>query len=164
MQEFSFLEVALQYCSTSPANLTIALQLASDSATRAREQGDEVRAREYLDMALQAVTATEHFVHAEAPEFHSLIALNCYMPRGEWRQAIVKLRDAIIYCPQCSAENFYDINALKASGGDPGACWSCQSKLILPPRLKLGDEIVMLNYNTYLYPHHIDPDRRYDFS
>ena len=83
---------------------------------------------------------------------------------SEWRQALIHLRDTIIYCPQCSAENFYDIEQLKAAGGDPGDCWACQSDLRLPPRLKLDDEVVMLNFNTYLYPHHVDPNRRYDFS
>ncbi|HQE93934.1 MAG TPA: protein kinase [Anaerolineae bacterium] len=83
---------------------------------------------------------------------------------SEWRKALVQLRDTIIYCPQCSAENFYDIAALKASGGKPGVCWSCGSDLVLPPRLRVGDAVVMLNYNTKLYPHHVDPDRMYDFS
>ena len=83
---------------------------------------------------------------------------------SEWRKALVRLRDAIIYCPQCSAENFYDIEVLKASGGHPGTCWSCDSDLVLPPRLRIGDAVVMLNYNTKLYPHHIDPDKMYDFS
>lgn len=83
---------------------------------------------------------------------------------SEWRKALVSLRDAIIYCPQCSAENFYDIAMLKAANGSPGICWSCNSDLLLPPRLKLGDDIVMLNYNTKLYPHHVDPDKLYDFS
>jgi len=83
---------------------------------------------------------------------------------SEWRKALVNLRDTIIYCAQCSAENFYDLAALKASGGKPGTCWSCKSDLALPPRLRVGDAVVMLNYNTRLYPHHIDSDKAYDFS
>ena len=82
----------------------------------------------------------------------------------EWRKALVNLRDTIIYCAQCSAENFYDLAALKASGGKPGTCWSCKNDLALPPRLRVGDAVVMLNYNTRLYPHHVDPDKAYDFS
>jgi hypothetical protein len=27
---------------------------------------------------------------------------------NEWRDALVRLRDAILYCPDCKAENFYD--------------------------------------------------------
>jgi len=83
---------------------------------------------------------------------------------SEWRKALANLRDTIIYCAQCSAENFYDLAALKAAGGKPGTCWSCHSDLSLPPRLRVGDAVVMLNYNTRLYPHHVDPDRAYDFS
>ncbi len=89
---------------------------------------------------------------------------NSRIRESEWRKALVNLRDAIIYCAQCSAENFYDIAALKATGGKPGGCWSCGSELVLPPRLRVGDAIIMLNYNTKLYPHHVDPDRMYDFS
>jgi len=81
----------------------------------------------------------------------------------EWRKVLVQLRDTIIYCPQCSAENFYDLSTLKSTGR-PGTCWSCHGDLALPPRLKVGDSVIMLNYNTKLYPHHVDPDRRYDFS
>jgi len=83
---------------------------------------------------------------------------------SEWRAAMVKMRDAIIYCPQCGAENFYDVTALRKSGGKPGTCWSCGSNLMLPPRIRVGNSIVMLNWDTKLYPHHIDPDRLYDFS
>jgi len=83
---------------------------------------------------------------------------------SEWRAAMVQLRDAIIYCPHCGAENFYDVARLKASGGHPGTCWSCNGNLVLPPRIRIDDDIVMLNWDTKLYPHHIDPDRMYDFT
>lgn len=83
---------------------------------------------------------------------------------SEWRAAMIRLRDAIIYCPQCGAENFYDVGKLKASGGKPGKCWDCGSDLMLPPRIRIGDSIVMLNYDTKLYRHHIDNDHLYDFE
>jgi len=83
---------------------------------------------------------------------------------SEWRKALVTMRDTIIYCPKCSAENFYDLAGLKATGGKPGACWACSSDLALPPRLRVGESVIMLNYNTKLYPHHIDPDKLYDFT
>ncbi len=91
-------------------------------------------------------------------------AYNGRVRESAWRKALVQLRDAIIYCPQCSVENFYDMASLKASGGKPGTCWSCGSELVLPPRLRIGDAIIMLNYDTRLYPHHVDPGRMYDFS
>ncbi|MBN2003410.1 MAG: protein kinase [Anaerolineae bacterium] len=82
---------------------------------------------------------------------------------SEWRKALVALRDTIIYCAQCGSENFYDLAVLKSTG-TPGVCWSCKTPLTLPPRLRMGDDVTMLNYNTRLYVHHVDPDRLYDFS
>ena len=83
---------------------------------------------------------------------------------SEWRGAMVRLRDTIFYCPHCSLENFYDADALKARGGRPGLCWSCATELRLPPRIRIGESVVMLNYDTQLFPHHIDDQKMYDFS
>ena len=83
---------------------------------------------------------------------------------SEWRATCVRLRDTITYCPYCYLENFYDGEALKASGGKPAPCWSCKIELRLPPRIRIGKSVVMLNYNTQLFPHHIDDARMYDFS
>jgi eukaryotic-like serine/threonine-protein kinase len=83
---------------------------------------------------------------------------------SEWRAAMIQLRDSIFYCPYCSLENFYDADKLKASGGNPGLCWSCAAQLALPPRIRIGEHVVMLNQDTKLFPHHTDDDRLYDFS
>jgi eukaryotic-like serine/threonine-protein kinase len=83
---------------------------------------------------------------------------------SEWRATLAQLIDAIHYCGACGAENFYDLDALRASGGQPGACWSCRQALRLPFRLRLGRELVMLNHDTRLFAHHLDPQRRYDYS
>jgi eukaryotic-like serine/threonine-protein kinase len=82
---------------------------------------------------------------------------------SEWRAAMVRLRDSIVYCANCGAENFYDIDALKASGGQPGSCWACGSEIRLPPRIRLGRKVVMLNHDTRLFPHHVG-EGMYDFS
>lgn len=66
---------------------------------------------------------------------------------GEWRAALLRLRDAIHYCRSCGAENF---------AGAGGACWNCGADLRLPPRLVLGDRSVMLNHDTVLSRHHLD--------
>jgi hypothetical protein len=34
----------------------------------------------------------------------------------------------------------------------------------LPPRIRIGKSVVMLNHDTKLYPHHVDDGRLYDFS
>ncbi len=85
---------------------------------------------------------------------------------SEWRQAMVRLRDSIVYCQKCTepTENFYDVHAMKASGGASPTCWSCGGEIRLPFRMRLNREIVMLNYDTKLYPHHIDGKRQWDFS
>jgi DNA-binding helix-hairpin-helix protein with protein kinase domain len=83
---------------------------------------------------------------------------------SEWRAAMVTLRDSIFYCASCGAENFYDVEALKATGGKPGTCWSCSKPLVLPPHLRIEKATIMLNHDTRLYPHHVDDQRMYDFS
>lgn len=83
---------------------------------------------------------------------------------GEWRPAMIRLRDSIIYCPNCSAENFYDTDVMKATGGKPPSCWSCNREVKLPFRIRIGKNIIMLNSDTKLFPHHLDEQKNYDFS
>lgn len=83
---------------------------------------------------------------------------------SEWRRAMIRFRDSILYCPHCGAENFYDVDALQASGGRLNPCWQCYEQIVLPPRMRFGKDVVMLNYDTCLFPHHIDEQQRYDFS
>lgn len=83
---------------------------------------------------------------------------------SQWKIAMIKLMDSIIYCGNCGTENFYDAEALKVSKGKPGQCWQCQKDLQLPFRMRIGNEVVMLNYDTKLYPHHIDKWKKYDLS
>lgn len=81
---------------------------------------------------------------------------------SEWRSSLVKLRDSIVYC-SCGAENFYDIEKIKQQGS-LGECWACTKPIILPPRIRINNQIIMLNHDTKLYPHHIDDEKMYDFS
>lgn len=82
---------------------------------------------------------------------------------SQWRQAMIKLRDSIMYCGSCGSENFYDEIILKATGGRPTNCWSCRSVVSLPPRIRIDNRnVVMLNNDTQLFPHHLGSD--YDFS
>ena len=83
---------------------------------------------------------------------------------NEWKVSMVQLRDAIIYCHHCNAENFYDSEYLQNAGGKPAPCWSCQKDLVLPFRIRIGKSVMMLNHDTMLYPHHIDDGKRSDFS
>jgi eukaryotic-like serine/threonine-protein kinase len=77
---------------------------------------------------------------------------------GEWRAAMIRLRDSIVYC-HCGAENFYDRETAQA-----GICWSCQRRYRMPFRIRIGRNVIALNHDTKLYPHHLDEQRPYDFS
>lgn len=83
---------------------------------------------------------------------------------SEWRSDLIRLRDAIFYCNHCGAENFYDLATMRSSTGNAAACWACASPYRLPPRIRIGRDVVILNHNTQLYPHHLDAKCRYSFS
>lgn len=74
---------------------------------------------------------------------------------SEWRTALVRLRNSIMFCPQCGREVFYD-DDLAVKQGRPQTCWSCGKDVIAPPRLTIGDQSVMLNHNTEIVQHHLD--------
>jgi eukaryotic-like serine/threonine-protein kinase len=78
---------------------------------------------------------------------------------SEWCSNMVRLRDLIIYCKHCGAENFFDPDILKVVGG----CWSCNKEVKVPPRIHIGKEIIMLNHDTKLFLYHLS-QRVYDFS
>ncbi len=83
---------------------------------------------------------------------------------SQWTKALIRLRDSIFYCQHCAAENFHDPDARRDSDGNAKACWSCASPHRLPPRMRIDSDIVMLNHDTLLYPHHLDTWRPYDFD
>lgn len=77
---------------------------------------------------------------------------------SEWKSALTRLRDVIVYGPT-GAENFYD-----SERTGPLIDWASGEAIQLPPRLKIAKSLVMLNSDTKLYPHHLDPLRLYDFT
>jgi DNA-binding helix-hairpin-helix protein with protein kinase domain len=79
---------------------------------------------------------------------------------SEWRKAFVQLRDSIVYCGGCGAENFYDSEKLQAN--KPHICWACNAAVQLPARLRIGQAVIMLNHDTQLFPHHLG--NLYDFT
>jgi len=84
---------------------------------------------------------------------------------SQWSNALIRLRDSIFYCQHCRAENFYDSDAQNPADGSSAACWACKSPRRLPPRMRIDrDDVVMLNHDTLLYPHHLDTQRRYNFD
>jgi hypothetical protein len=83
---------------------------------------------------------------------------------GEWRAALIRLRDSIVICANCAAENFYEVSLERTAGTQPGVCWSCRREIVMPPRLTFGKNVLILNRDTQLFPHHVDMQRMYDFS
>jgi serine/threonine protein kinase len=86
---------------------------------------------------------------------------------NEWRKEMCRLRDAIFYCPQCTAENFMDIDLLRRKV-NLNPCWSCEKQLAPPPRMRIAalhhdPSLVALSSGVRLYPHHLEGDT-YNFS
>jgi DNA-binding helix-hairpin-helix protein with protein kinase domain len=80
---------------------------------------------------------------------------------SEWRQAMARLRDAIVYGPT-GAENFYCVEQVKQHG-KLRPCWATGQEIPLPFRIQIGRHLVVLNPDTKLYPHHVDDARLWDF-
>ena len=82
---------------------------------------------------------------------------------SEWRAAMIRLRDSIVYCQTCGSENFFGQTG-DGTQATQDSCWSCHVELNLPFRIQIGRTFVMLNHDTELFPHHVDGQRIYDFS
>ncbi len=79
---------------------------------------------------------------------------------SEWRFALIRLRDSIVYCQHCHSENFADAQQNQTQK----ICWNCQKPFSLPVKLSVNNQVIMLNANTQLFAHHLDPNRKYDFT
>jgi eukaryotic-like serine/threonine-protein kinase len=90
---------------------------------------------------------------------------NGRVQESEWRRALARLRDSIVYCQSCQVQNPVDDGRGQATGvRQPVTCWNCEKVVSLPMHMLLGKRIVYLNVDTRLFPHHVDDDRMYDFS
>jgi DNA-binding helix-hairpin-helix protein with protein kinase domain len=73
--------------------------------------------------------------------------------QSDWQRAMAALRDAILPCPHCGAECFYQ----------PGTelhCWSCQ-RAVPPPRcIVLPGYAVVATDGAELFSYHLDPTRQ----
>ena len=84
----------------------------------------------------------------------------------EWSRALCRLRDSVITCSGCGAQNFYDVDYMQASKGVPAPCWHCCQPVLLPPRLRIGEDVsnvIVLDAHAQLFPHHVN-GRNFDFS
>lgn len=71
---------------------------------------------------------------------------------SEWRKAFATAIDNIWLCA-CGAENFYEPSVAGSSGGK--RCWACKKALVLPPRIRIGGDIVLLNRTSRLFGYHV---------
>lgn len=83
---------------------------------------------------------------------------------SEWRGIFSRMRDQIFYCHNCGAENFLADEGDLPSPLARQECWFCHGVPAQPMRLILGRHSIVLNQDTLLYPHHLDPNRRNDYS
>ncbi len=85
---------------------------------------------------------------------------------SQWRDALRAAIDAVIDCAACGRQNATD-----PTEHTPGVCWSCQSTLVLPPRLIVttppprSERHIRLRRAARLHEHHLDPEPvRHDYS
>jgi DNA-binding helix-hairpin-helix protein with protein kinase domain len=76
-----------------------------------------------------------------------------------WRRAMARLRDLVILCAACNHQNLHD-----PAAPDTKNCWSCGQKLHRPICLTLGKDAVAISPDTRIFPHHINPQKPFDFS
>ncbi|MEI9811741.1 MAG: serine/threonine protein kinase [Acidobacteriota bacterium] len=85
---------------------------------------------------------------------------------NEWRKEMCRLRDSIFHCPQCTAENFLDLDRVRQKLA-PTPCWSCQAALEMPARLRVGTKhdthLFVLTAGAKLYGHHLNSEQ-YNFT
>jgi DNA-binding helix-hairpin-helix protein with protein kinase domain len=76
---------------------------------------------------------------------------------GVWRKALARLRDALVTCPRCQTDAFFD----EELGG--AVCGNCGADIPLPPVLAFNSsDPVFLREGTFVTRHHIRRD--YDFT
>lgn len=81
---------------------------------------------------------------------------------ADWRAYLSRTRDSIVICPYCSEENFTEVTG-RVVGNQ---CWNKQCMRVIPTPYKLlvGHRNVMLNADTKLYPHHVNPQEAFVFT
>jgi hypothetical protein len=99
---------------------------------------------------LYPTSIREHFERSFTEGLHYP---NKRVRESEWRKVFSRARDSILYCGACGAENFYDAERLRSTGAQ--GCWSCAATLVIPPRIRIGADVVLLNRDTRLYNHHL---------
>ena len=73
---------------------------------------------------------------------------------SEWRDAFRAAMDSLWLCPcGVGVQNFR--NSAEPADAAKQNCWKCERRLVLPPRIKIGDSVVLLNRATRLFGRHL---------
>lgn len=78
-----------------------------------------------------------------------------------WKKGLIRLRDSIILGPR-GAENFFDEGKLQTAGAIYD--WQTKSPCVIPPRLIVNKNSIMLAEDTVVFAHHVDPDAEGNFA
>jgi hypothetical protein len=77
--------------------------------------------------------------------------------------ALSSLRDSLLQCPECGAENSYQVVVEPDDGQPPRPCWHCSKPLPRPLHLVTKRSLLVLTPGRQLYPHQIALAGRFDF-
>lgn len=74
---------------------------------------------------------------------------------AEWQAAFLDLKDKIIRCPECGAENFWDDNQSELT------CWNCWARVPIPPKLIIHHRsvkrVLLLIHKAQIRNRHLEP-------
>jgi serine/threonine protein kinase len=92
---------------------------------------------------------------------HGLQDPNQRIRESIWIKTLAELRASLMYCYSCGEQVFYDQTKL----GHLDPCPKCGKAIdTLPPRLKIGEKILMLNHDVTLYTNQIDDSNPMDYE
>lgn len=68
---------------------------------------------------------------------------------GQWVEAMARLRDSIMFCARCGAENFYE-------PGVQRACWNCRQTLSPGGCIDLPGYTIVVSEDATVFRYHLD--------
>jgi DNA-binding helix-hairpin-helix protein with protein kinase domain len=80
-----------------------------------------------------------------------------------WIQVLSAVYDSIVLCSSCQKQNYHD-HALYRQVRVTSPCWNCGRALVLPPQMKIGERLLMVNADFKLHPHHLSPAADHNFK
>lgn len=75
---------------------------------------------------------------------------DCRVRESEWKECFRVMSDLIINC-SCTAENFYD----ESKSNNDQFCWNCKKQLIIPAKITINKNIIILNKDTKIKVSHL---------